>query len=609
MAKPRIRIEASLGDWSVIPVITWDIVSVSWDDGTVTFDTGGGSTSTIGGWVDITEDVISAVGLRLRYGVNGHGPLDRTAGPGELQFALRNDAGNSGGLQGYYSPLHANARLGWSFGVPIRVSMVGTDTVRSVSSITRAGDTATVTTSTSHGLSTDQWVLIEGASPTNYNGVYRVTVTGGTTFTYDVMGEPSTPASGTITAVRTYVKFVGRVHTITPTPGQYRNQPVYVTAYDVMRDLLEADIREISVAVNETEDALIESVIDVLPVAIQPDRLDLDAGADSYPYAFDDLGRGTKAAGVLQDLTLSAYGFLATTGDGTLIYRSRGSLATGDSAFHFDETMNGLVVPTSLDGVFNRVRVTIRPRRIDAAATTVLWSQTGTPQAISAGSTVDIWGNYFDPTDPTRSIGGTDTVPPVSGTDFTANSQADGSGTDLTANIAVTASRFASTVKFEVTNTGATSAYLTSLQLRGRGLYRDAPETFESASEQVWERPLSFEMPYQDDRLVAQNAAESLQLQWGNLRTQIQQLEFSANASDALLQQALLREPGDRVTITETVTGLNTLDALIHAVELEATNGSILTCRWQLGAVTPFEVWQLGIAGAGELGETTVLGF
>jgi hypothetical protein len=89
---------------------------------------------------------------------------------------------------------------------------------KSVSSITRSGSTATVTTVEDHGFNTFgpiavDWINIEGADQTDYNGVpgtpfksshgaYKITVTGAKTFTYTVSGSPTTPATGTITATR-----------------------------------------------------------------------------------------------------------------------------------------------------------------------------------------------------------------------------------------------------------------------------------------------------------------------------------------------------------------------------------------------------------------------
>ena len=62
-------------------------------------------------------------------------------------------------------------------------------------SITRSGSTATVT-HTSHGFADNSWVMIDGATQTEYNGRFQITVTGTNTYTYTVPGTPATPATG-----------------------------------------------------------------------------------------------------------------------------------------------------------------------------------------------------------------------------------------------------------------------------------------------------------------------------------------------------------------------------------------------------------------------------
>lgn len=73
----------------------------------------------------------------------------------------------------------------------------------SVTSITRSGNTATVTR-TGHGFVSGQFVLHAGADQTEYNVEEVVTVIDANTYTYPVSGTPATPATGTITS-----KFAG----------------------------------------------------------------------------------------------------------------------------------------------------------------------------------------------------------------------------------------------------------------------------------------------------------------------------------------------------------------------------------------------------------------
>ena len=73
-------------------------------------------------------------------------------------------------------------------------------TGQNITSITFVTTTATLTTNSPHGLSTNDYVTIVGASPAQYNGTYSITVTGASTFTYVMASTPATNA----TSVGTY---------------------------------------------------------------------------------------------------------------------------------------------------------------------------------------------------------------------------------------------------------------------------------------------------------------------------------------------------------------------------------------------------------------------
>jgi hypothetical protein len=73
-----------------------------------------------------------------------------------------------------------------------------TSTAQTISSITRGGTgnlTATMTTAVAHGLVTGNTITVAGAIPAEFNGTYRVTVTGATTLTYTMATAPSGDAS------------------------------------------------------------------------------------------------------------------------------------------------------------------------------------------------------------------------------------------------------------------------------------------------------------------------------------------------------------------------------------------------------------------------------
>lgn len=64
-----------------------------------------------------------------------------------------------------------------------------------IASITRVGTTATLTTSTNHGLSTGNNVTIYGALPAAYNVTGNITVTSPTVFTYTMLSDPGASAA------------------------------------------------------------------------------------------------------------------------------------------------------------------------------------------------------------------------------------------------------------------------------------------------------------------------------------------------------------------------------------------------------------------------------
>lgn len=68
-----------------------------------------------------------------------------------------------------------------------------------VSSLTRTNAIATAVTTAPHGYTSGDFVTVAGATPTGYNGRFKIIVTGPTTFTYPVPGTLATPATGAIT--------------------------------------------------------------------------------------------------------------------------------------------------------------------------------------------------------------------------------------------------------------------------------------------------------------------------------------------------------------------------------------------------------------------------
>lgn len=210
-------------------------------------------------------------------------------------------------------------------------------------------------------------------------------------------------------------------------------------------------------------------------------------------------------------------------------------------------------------------------------------------------------------------IGAFDIQEPQGTVDFLANTLEDGTGTYVTENVGLTLDAFASSFKLTITNNDDATVYMTLLQLRGRGIYDDGERTSEAKSTQPYGlRQLDIDMRYQDRDEVTQALATFLEAQYRQLTAPPAYVAFTATTPE-LIAQVLDREPGDRITISESITGVSGVDAIIHGVEIDVIEDLMLRCRWTLAPADPFDalaenVWQLGVEGRSELEETTTLG-
>jgi hypothetical protein len=82
-----------------------------------------------------------------------------------------------------------------------------TSTAQTISSITKSGTTATLTTAAPHGLITGNKVVISGATANDYNGSFVITRTGASTFTYTMLTTPA--ANATVVGIYTVIGITG----------------------------------------------------------------------------------------------------------------------------------------------------------------------------------------------------------------------------------------------------------------------------------------------------------------------------------------------------------------------------------------------------------------
>lgn len=502
-----------------------------------------------GVWTDFTRDVLDTSPIRATWGIPGNGPLDLLAAAGRISLDLDNSAANSGKLQGYYSPGHSNVRAGFGYGTRIRLYV-------------DAG-----------------------------NGV-------------------------------TKYPFLGTIDTIAPTPGAGLPTKTTVVAYDWMGDLAETEELDLALQESKRSDELMQELIDLVERA--PENTDIDTGIDTYPISFDDLG-GTslRAPNVAQAILQSERGYLTRRGNATdgetVRFENRHARALTASLATFTDSDltrdDPITVPTTLERVFNEITTVVFPRKVGAAA--VVLVKFDVELQVGAGETVTLWADFRDPDNEGEYIGGKDPISPTTPTDYTANDTSGGGGVDISASIGIVATLLGSRAKLVITNNHATAtAYVRGpgsddgMQVRGKPLTRYQPLESRAYNDTgIGKRPLSspLEMPYQGDRNIGQGIADFLANTYGTVANTPTRVRVFTE-DDALLQTALPLDIGDRVTVSESVTGVDAAEVFINGVEMVIPKKNLVQIWFNVAPGDTSDVFILDDAVAGVL-DTSRIGW
>ena len=406
--------------------------------------------------------------------------------------------------------------------------------------------------------------------------------------------------------------FFGRVRTISPTPGKTGGNLTMVLATDYMDVAAVALMENVEILEGKRGDEVFVNVVGLIPQA--PNGVITFAGSETYTLALDNTrDEALSALAEFHRLAMSELGYIYVLRGGKLVYESRGTRVSNEptATVTLADTMHGLDVAEVSSSSLNRVQITVHPRDIDAAATTVLFELVN-PLQIGAGEAKPLMGPYRTSASPgiTTRVGGLEMVTPVATTDYTMNTLSDGTGTNLTASLTVVANYGANGVRLVLTNNAAETAYITKLQCRGKGVYDFRTVVVRSQNDAAIAadgvNALNIDMVYQEDPNIGQAMADSLLAGYGDLSgTRVRQVSFLPDAA-GVPAGLYTKDISDRIAVTETVTGA-TGEYYINGVKHEYVNGALPRITWWLTPAEPVSYWVLGLVGASELGTTTRL--
>lgn len=337
------------------------------------------------------------------------------------------------------------------------------------------------------------------------------------------------------------------------TPGaSYDEYPVvYVEAVGGLEKLNGKQITPIAQA-SQTTGIIVGAILDASgwPLA---DR-SIDTGQTTIERWFADRKEALNSVKEIEETEL---GFLFEDENGNLVYEDRHNRLKGDklisqATFADDGTgdcgYHKIEQQDPIREIFNEVIATVSPYEA-AVSNAVLWTLREDNPAIGSGETVTWWAQY--PNDEVGIENGAYVetwATPVVGTDITQT------GVD-NADISVSVSKFANSMKIEITNNGTAAATITLLQAQGiavtkKGAIRIIAEDITS-QEKYGERTFRLPGIWLPDTNTARDFVNYLIGRYKD-PLPVVNLGFIANTSSDHMTQALTRKISDRITVKAT---------------------------------------------------------
>jgi hypothetical protein len=408
-------------------------------------------------------------------------------------------------------------------------------------------------------------------------------------------------------------RFIGFIQKITPTLGLYDDQTVALTAASWLWLASTTPATGITAQINQRGDQLAQTLVTL--TQFPPPATSFATGADTYPYALDDLDPATNTLmDGIDSIAVSGLDRFFEKADGTLVYEAYATRRSNPASLFVvtdspPDGQPGLALAESatitreLASIYNKAQLTGHPKSIDASAV-ILYSYpiSASNPSIANGETAIIRAPYVDPSQLAQQVGGFNmlisdggagAVIGTSGSlptaDFKFTSAPSGGGSDVSSQVPVTVVYEARQATLTIgPNASGAIAYYNKLQCRGQGIYDYAqvigPATNMTSIGQFGGQTLQIDCKYQTSPAFLLTKAQYIVEVYGIGISRFDQgVSFDIPATDYLtLDQLLAREISDPIGITETVSGITAGQYWINGVHETYDERCNLRLTWML---------------------------
>lgn len=257
-----------------------------------------------------------------------------------------------------------------------------------------------------------------------------------------------------------YACYTGTIDDIQP---DTQSATVNITAVDLIKELQEQNI---SIPV---EDAItFADAAEMVLAEAGITNYAVDNNLDSIPYWWVSDKTPFDALQEICDATLGTF-FVGVDGKAKMYNRARP--VSSVISLTQSEILKDIMIRQPWEVVRNAVDVKINT--LTEQSSGVIWTMTDKPY-VPAGTSLEVWGDYSYSNESCPAI---NVLNPVATTDYTMNTQANGTGTNKTSFFTVTKEDFGGSVKVTITNTGGVGAYVTLCQIKGQAITTPDPST------------------------------------------------------------------------------------------------------------------------------------
>ena len=371
------------------------------------------------------------------------------------------------------------------------------------------------------------------------------------------------------------VLFTGTLRAIRPTPDICGVRKL--VAFECVDDMAKLDAFKGEIAL-QTDTRAHTIIAAVVAAAYTPAATNYENGVNIFPVAADrwsyegvtvNSGRRgptemVTASQKITDATVSDWGHFFIAKDGTPTYYNRHHEVLDTTTVLELEAMSRLTYQKSTWQVVNYVEVTCYPRTIGIVPEVLgRLSQTAAPSIATLATDTYVL-HFRDPVNQGIELGGLNPITPDVGdaarTDILCTDDPAGGGADVTGVIVVTMTDYGDRVELALENTGAGTAYVQRLQVRGYAVRSREPVTViaqDAVSIAAYDRhELPINAPLMSSIAEAQALAEHILDYYKLPLDEVPSVTFSAHVNATLMEAARDLELLERVWIYEEQTGV-----------------------------------------------------